>query len=318
MTQDRDTQAALAHGDHENGERHHGHTHALGSRHAGHHHLLQVEDLCVSFRRYEDDAGYLRAQQREVAVLDHLNVAVHAGEIVAVVGASGAGKSLLADCVLGLFDPHAMVTGRIWFDGVEQTAESLAQLRGNRIALIPQSIASLDPLMKVGVQVQGPGPRSSRSARAERQRQLFERHGLSPDVAEMYPFQLSGGMARRVLLCCALMGQPQLIVADEPTVGLDRELALGALADLRRFADEGGGAMLITHDIELALQVADRVAIFRDGSVVEETAVASFASPELLESPYSQALWHALPEHGFAARIAPCDAGAEEGEAKPC
>ena len=107
-------------------------------------------------------------------------------------------------------------------------------------------------------------------------------------------------MARRVLLCCALMGNPKLIVADEPTPGLDLDLAVRALADLRAFADGGGGVMLITHDIELALTVADRVAVFRDGTVVEETAVASFADPALLAHPFSRQLWHALPEHDFA------------------
>ena len=303
------TGVAAPHALHEGGERHHGHTHAATSQHAGHHHLLQVEDLSVSFRRYADEDRPLSAAQHEVRVLDHLNVAVHAGEVVAVVGASGAGKSLLADCVLGLFDPHATVCGRIWFDGEEQTAASLARLRGSRIALVPQSVEALDPLMKVGCQVRGAGARATRKERAERQRQLFERHGLGPEVEGLYPFQLSGGMARRVLLCCALMGSPQLIVADEPTVGLDLSRAVSALADLRSFADEGGGVMLITHDIELALRVADRVAVFRHGTVVEETAVASFASPDLLESPYSRALWHALPEHGFAAP----DAAPEEG-----
>lgn len=290
------------HTEHRDAERHHGHTHAADSRHEGHHHLLQVEDLCVSFRRYDEKkpkGPSLWAGQHEVEVLRHLNVAVHAGEVVAVVGASGAGKSLLADCVLGLFDAHATVTGRIWFDGEEQTAESLAQLRGHAIALVPQSIAGLDPLMKVGKQVQGAGSRVTRAQRAARQQELFARYGLAPEVANLYPFQLSGGMARRVLLCCALMANPQLIVADEPTVGLDRKLALSALADFRAFADEGGSVMLITHDIELALQVADRVAVFREGTVVEETAVANFASPDLLETDYARALWHALPEHDF-------------------
>jgi ABC-type dipeptide/oligopeptide/nickel transport system ATPase component len=116
---------------------------------------------------------------------------------------------------------------------------------------------------------------------------------------DKYPHELSGGMARRVLLCCALMDNPRVIIADEPTPGLDLELAQRALADLREFADDGGGVLLITHDIELALRVADRVAVFNEGTVVEETAVANFASPSTLAHPFSRALWHALPEHDF-------------------
>ena len=89
-------------------------------------------------------------------------------------------------------------------------------------------------------------------------------------------------------------------MADEPTPGLDLDLACKALADLRAFADEGGGVMLITHDIELALRVADRVAVFQDGTVVEETSVESFNSSDTLRHPFSRQLWHALPEHEFA------------------
>ena len=88
-------------------------------------------------------------------------------------------------------------------------------------------------------------------------------------------------------------------MADEPTPGLDLELAVRALDDLRAFADEGGGVLLITHDIELALRVADRIAVFKDGTVVEETAVESFSDPRLLRHPFTRALWHALPEHDF-------------------
>ena len=116
----------------------------------------------------------------------------------------------------------------------------------------------------------------------------------------MYPHELSGGMARRVLLMCALMDEPRLIIADEPTPGLDLDLAAHALDDLRGFADAGGGVLLITHDIELALRVADRVAVFSDGTIVEETGVESFSSADTLRHPFSRALWRAMPGHEFA------------------
>lgn len=291
---------------------HHHHSHAADSRHAHGHHLLTVEDLSISFRMYEEGKGqsraraYVDAQRRDVEVIRSLSISVHEGEIVAVVGASGSGKTLLADAILGLFEPNAFVRGRIWFDGAPMDAATLAAERGRGIAYVPQSVASLDPLMRVGRQVEG-APRGRGAARRadaarrrERRRQLFERYGLAESVARLYPHELSGGMARRVLLCCALMESPQLIIADEPTPGLDAALAAKALADFRAFADAGGGVMLITHDIELALTVADRVAVFRDGTVLEETAVANFASPDLLAHPFTRQLWHALPEHGFA------------------
>lgn len=291
--------------DHRTGEVHHHHSHGATSRHPGGHHLLTVEDLSVSFRMYNPEAPFFKAEQREVEVIRSLSLSVHAGEIVAVVGASGSGKTLLADAVLGLFEPNALVRGRIWFEGESVDAATLAELRGHGISLVPQSVASLDPLMRVGRLVEGAprGRGAARRADAARRRarraELFARYGLGEEVARLYPHELSGGMARRVLLCCALMDEPKLIIADEPTPGLDLSLAQAALADFRAFADAGGGVMLITHDIELALTVADRVAVFRDGTVVEETSVAAFASPDTLGHPFTRQLWHALPEHGF-------------------
>lgn len=289
------------HGAHSQAESHHHHSHGPVSRHDQGHHLLQVSNLSVGFRMYDADAPFLSAGQRMVSVIDDLSISVHSGEIVAVVGASGSGKTLLADSVMGLFEPNAAAYGEVWFDGERMGAEGLAAARGRAggISLVPQSVSHLDPLMRVGRQVEGFGKQGSRKERRAKRQALFERYGFDDDVAQLYPHELSGGMARRVLLCCALMDDPKLIIADEPTPGLDLDLAVAALDDFRAFSDEGGGVLLITHDIELALRVADRVAVFKDGTVVEETAVENFERPDLLEHPFSRALWHALPEHGF-------------------
>ena len=234
-------------------------------------------------------------------VLHGLTLSVHEGEIVAVVGASGSGKTVLADALLGLYEPNATVRGTIWFDGVRQDAASLASLRGSGICLVPQSVSHLDPLMRVGEQVQG-APRGrtraerarDRARREARQRELFELYGLAPEVARMYPHELSGGMARRALLMSALMEEPRVLIADEPTPGLDLALAIRAVDDLRTFANTGAGVILITHDLELAVRVADRVAVFKEGCIVEETSASSFADPALLEHPFSRDLCRAL------------------------
>ena len=223
---------------HEGAQLHHHHTHAATSSHGGGHHLLQVEDLSVSFRMYDEDAPYFKAKQHDVQVLHELSIAVHTGEIVAVVGASGSGKTLLADAVLGLFEPNATVTGRIWFDGERMDAAGLRALRGHGLSLVPQSVSHLDPMMRVGKQVEGFANDLSKAERKTRRAQLFERYGLGPEVARLYPHELSGGMARRVLLCCALMDSPRVIVADEPTPGLDLDLAVRALDDFRAFAND--------------------------------------------------------------------------------
>ena len=284
---------------HVSGHEHHHHTHAAGSVHAGGHHLLQIDDLSIGFSMYDDRSVRLTRSMRYV--IEHLSLSIHEGEILALVGASGSGKSLLADASLGLFAPNALVTGRIWFDGEACDARTLAQLRGRKMAFVPQSIEALDPLQRVGKQIEGMARGMSKRAARERRRALFARYRLDETAARKYPFELSGGMARRVLLIGALMNNPRVIVADEPTPGLDMELAVRAMDDFRAFAGEGGGVLLVTHDIELALRVADRIAVFKDGTVVEETATANFASPDLLRHPFSRELWYALPEHDFAA-----------------
>ena len=276
---------------------HHHHSHAAHSMHAGGHHLLQLDDVSVGFERYAG-RGVLAPRETRF-VVEHLSLSLHESEILALVGASGSGKTLIADTIMGLFAANAQVTGRVWFDGTAMDERSLAPLRGNRIAFVPQSVESLDPLQRVGRQIERLAQGMTKQEACARRRELFARYRLDEETARCYPFELSGGMARRVLLIGALMNRPRVIVADEPTPGLDMELAVQAMGDFRRFADDGGGVLLITHDIELALRVADRIAVFQDGTVVEETAVTSFASPDLLQHPFSKALWHALPEHGM-------------------
>lgn len=280
--------------------------------------LLQVEHLSMSFSRYEPGVPFFQARRVNMPVLNDLSLSVRAGELVAVVGASGSGKTLLADAIMGLFEPNALVEGSIRFAGQPLDAAKIARLRGRGISLVPQSVTSLDPLMRVGEQVvgacdRGRAGRARRRERTARMRTLFRELGLDGSVERMFPHELSGGMARRVLVASALIDDPWLIVADEPTPGLDMELAVRALGDLRAFADAGGAVLLITHDLELALSVADRVAVFRDGRVVEEAPVSSFAQPELLGNPFSRALWHAMPEHEFAPSV-PCEAVPRDAE----
>lgn len=292
-----DTPSAHAAISHAGQKTHHHHSHTAQSVHAGGHHLLQLDDVSVGFMRYAGRGVF--APRETQFVVEHLNLSLHEGEILALVGASGSGKTLIADTVMGLFAPNSLVIGRVWFDGQPVDERSLASLRGKSIAFVPQSVEALDPLQRTGRQIERLAKgMTAREAKARR-RELFARYRLDEEAARRYPFELSGGMARRVLLIGALMNHPRVIVADEPTPGLDMELAVQAMEDFLAFANDGGGVLLITHDIELALRVADRIAVFEDGTVVEETAVSNFASADLLQHPFSRALWHALPEHGM-------------------
>ena len=253
--------------------------------------LLEIHDLSVSFRMYEHGL-----EQKNLQVISDLHLRVYPGEIVAIAGSSGSGKSLLASAILGILPHNATVGGDLHYKGEELTKEKQEKLRGTEIALVPQSVAFLDPLMKVGEQVDGhrkPQP-------TEKRRKLFKRFGLPEKTEHLYPFQLSGGMARRALVSTALITEAQLIIADEPTPGMSLEQALEALKMFREMADEGKSVILITHDIDLAFEFADRVAVFYAGTTVEIAKASDFKEgPDALRHPYSKALWRALPQNGF-------------------
>ena len=289
----------------------------------GSHHLLTVEHLTVTYRMYDPRARFWRPRRAYHDVLRDLTLSVHEGEILALVGASGSGKSVLADALMGLFDANAVASGEMWFDGRRVAPGDLGSLRGHGISLVPQGVSSLDPLMRVGEQVRGEARGADRRARREdarrrmvRQRELFEAYGLASEVERMYPHELSGGMARRVLLMCALMEEPRLLIADEPTPGMDDESAAVAAHDLRAFAQDDGGVLLITHDLDFALSIADRLAVFREGTVVEETSVSAFRRAEALRDPYARELsraWIRLHEDDSWASGALCDACGKQG-----
>ena len=255
--------------------------------------ILDIKDLTISFTQYEK--GFCRC---ELEVIHDLNVTVNPGEVVAVVGSSGSGKSLLAHAVLGLLPSNCTVSGYLYFNGELMDSKRIEDLRGKEIVLVPQSVTYLDPLEKVGKQV-----RKERKDKkiVERQKELFKYYGLKEKTEELYPFELSGGMARRVLLSASTIDSPTLIIADEPTPGLHLEAAKKAMQHFRDFANQGHGVLMITHDIELALEVADRIAVFYAGTTLEEALVSDFSSVDKLRHPYTKALWHALPQNGFRA-----------------
>ena len=254
--------------------------------------LLQVEDLSVSFKMYD---GAL--EQRNLQVISSLSLTVDPGEILAIAGSSGSGKSLLASAILGILPNNAAVRGTMRYLGRDMTPDVQAELRGREIALVPQSVAYLDPLMKVGAQADG----HKKPRPTEKRRGIFRRFGLADNTENLYPFQLSGGMARRVLVSTALIADARLVIADEPTPGMGLNQAMEALKMFRRMADEGRAVVLITHDIDLAFEFADRVAVFYAGTTVETAPSADFkAGPDALRHPYSKALWRALPQNGFA------------------
>ncbi|MFI7641354.1 ABC transporter ATP-binding protein [Nonomuraea sp. NPDC049400] len=222
------------------------------------------------------------------------------GRCLAVVGESGCGKSVMAHALLGLLPGNATVTGHAWLDSLDLVAapeKVLArQVRGRLIGLVPQSPAAhLTPVRTARAQL---AETLRELGRAETPDALAERAGLRPQDLDRYPHQLSGGMAQRVANALALAGDPPLILADEPTTGLDRPLVDATMAELRRLCDEGRAVLIITHDLRAAEQVADDIAVMYASRIVERSeAGAFFAGPQ---HPYAKGLLDALPSRRFA------------------
>lgn len=254
--------------------------------------LLEIKDFSVSFVQY---VGGLR--QKNLKVITSLDVTVMQGEVLAIVGSSGSGKSLLAHAILGILPRNAQVSGTITYKGESLTTSLQEELRGREIAFIPQSVNYLDPLMWVGLQVRHAVKGKDKAAAVRR---AFNRFHLDEQAEKLYPFQLSGGMARRVLVSSAVVSGATLVIADEPTPGLHSKVVQETLSHLRQLADEGCAVILITHDITAALTVADRIAVFYAGSTVETAPASDFCGKgETLRHPYSKALWRALPQNEF-------------------
>ncbi len=259
--------------------------------------LLEVRDLCTSF---VTPAGPARA-------VDGVSFDVTVGESVALVGESGAGKSVLAASLMRLVPPPGRITaGTIRFEGRDLAAlgaNAMRDLRGRRIAMIPQEPSTaFDPLRRVGDQVaevaRAHGERSQAVA-ARRSITMLERVGL-PDPersARRYPHELSGGMRQRVLIAMALLLEPALVLADEPTTALDATVRAGILDLLRRLQRESGTALLlITHDLAVVEATCARALVMYAGQIVEDAPVVGGAVSSA--HPYTRGLLGSLPRLG--------------------
>lgn len=273
--------------------------------------MLEATNLSIGFVRY--GKGLSRDALLPIRSLD---IQVGQGEVVAVVGESGAGKSLLAHAVLGLLPRNAIVRGQIRFKGELLTEARKIKLRGSKIALIPQSVGSLNPLCRIGPQAERAAVLSGYSPCEASQtvNLAFKRYLLGPEVHRMFAHQLSGGMARRVLTAMATAGRAELIIADEPTTGLDSQTVRESLKHLRRLADRGKAVMLITHDIAAALTIADKVAVFHSGTTVEVAPFTAFNGSAKLHHPYSRLLWRCMPQNRFMESDTHCELSPNNGQ----
>ena len=256
--------------------------------------LLEIDSLRVSFA----------TARGEARAVDGVSLSVRAGETLCIVGESGCGKSVTALSIMGLVpSPPATLSGSIRFEGCELLGLNRTQwsdLRGNRIAMIFQEpMTSLNPAFTVGSQLTEALMRHramSRPQAREAAIAMLARVRIpSPERRiDDYPHRLSGGMRQRVMIAMALLCQPALLIADEPTTALDVTIQAQVLALMRSLRDETGTAIiLITHDLGVVAQMADRVAVMYAGQVVEQAPVRElFSQPQ---HPYTVGLLGAIP-----------------------
>ena len=258
--------------------------------------LLAVRDLTLD----------ISTPHGTVRILEDIALEVRPGEIVGVVGESGSGKSMTALSVLRILPTGArIVSGGIEFEGVDLATLSrrrMRSIRGRRIAMVFQDhMTTLDPVVAIGAQIEEAyrihHPRASGAEARTRMVETLAQVGV-PDAeerAKQYPHQWSGGMRQRAVIAMALVNDPDLIIADEPTTALDVTIQAEILAVLRGLRDRRGlSIMLITHDMGVIADMADRIVVMKEGRVVETAeAHALFRAPE---HPYTRKLLDAVPQ----------------------
>ncbi len=229
--------------------------------------LARIEGLTISF------------PGRAEPVVDNVSLTISAGECVALVGESGSGKTLTARTLLGLLPHTAQVEGEVYLSGSsapQRGSSAWNALRGTQVALVPQeALSGLDPLRRVEYEV-GDSLRLHHLASGTERRELvvaaLANVGMPEPKKQLRrrSDELSGGLRQRALVASALIAEPGLIIADEPTTALDASHRGRVLAEIRRRVDGGAGALLISHDLTSVRGVADRVVVMRDGHIIEQ------------------------------------------------
>ena len=272
--------------------------------------LLEVEDLAVQYPVARGIVGAVARKPRQVVrAVDGVSFSLARGELLALVGESGCGKTTTAQTVLRLVEP---MRGRIAFDGGEITKLGQRDLRSlrRRMQIVYQDpYESLDPRLTVRAAVEEPlrihRVGGSKAQRDERVRDALGRVELTPQelFLDRYPHELSGGQRQRVAIAAAIVLDPDLLVADEPVSMLDVSVRAGVLSLLDRLREGGLGVLMITHDLSTAARFADRIAVMYLGRIVEEGPAAEVVGNP--QHPYTKALLSVVPRRDPRDRTRP-------------
>lgn len=250
--------------------------------------VLEIQDLTVAFNGKK--------------AVDNLSLYLNQGEIVGLVGESGCGKSITAISVLGLAPPESKVNGKVIFKGTDLLSldgESIRQIRGNKISYIPQDpLSALNPVFTVGDQIAEVLVTHKLMPKDQALKEavnVMEKVQIPAAVSRIndYPHQFSGGMRQRVLIAMALVSEPEILIADEPTTALDVTVQLQILEIMTKLKKQGKSILLITHDLGIVNEVCDRVYVMYLGKIVESASKSEILTNP--KHPYTIGLLNSLP-----------------------
>jgi len=253
--------------------------------------LLEIDHLSIQFKRYANGINF--SSKENLNPVKDLNIAAKEGELTVILGSSGSGKTLLANALTGILPQNAIVNGNIRLNNKQYSFDSF--FKYHKTTFIPQSLSYLDPLMTIKKQalditrING----FNDAEGIQKLRSFLQHYQLDEQVLSFYPHQLSGGMARRILIIMASLNPSSLLIADEPTPGLDE----GLILDVWNYLKEnkpGRINLVITHDLRNALLYADHIFVFDNGTIVDQ-----FETQTKKYGEFTQRLITCLPENKF-------------------
>ncbi len=252
--------------------------------------VLDIENLKIIFKNHRKD----------VVAVRNVDLYIYEGEKLALIGESGSGKSVIAHAILRILPKNARIYGKILFKNInllDLSEKEMREIRGKEIALIPQNQSSLNPLLSVGFQASEPifhHFKIGKKSALKKILNLFKFLKIPEKRASDYPHQFSGGMKQRILVAMGLSTNPELIIADEPTKGLDFTKKYKIMEIFKKIDKT---SLIITHDLHFAEKISDKIAVIYRGEIVEISPSKIFFSNPL--HPYSNGLLNSLPSKGL-------------------
>lgn len=257
--------------------------------------LLEIKDYSVTFT----------SDKVDFYAVNHVNLTVNKGEVLGLVGETGAGKTTTALSIMGLLSKYGTKTsGEIWFNGKQLTgmkAREYRKIRGKHISMIFQDpMTSLNPVFRVGDQIADVikihNPKIGQTEVNERVNEIMNMVGISAERKLDYPHQFSGGMKQRIVIAIAIACNPELLIADEPTTALDVTIQAQVIKMMRALRSKlGSSVILITHDLGIVANFCDKVAIMYGGEIVESGTLEEIYDKSFPHHPYTVGLFNSIP-----------------------